>query len=192
MKLFISYVREDMESAQRLCNDLVRAGIEVWFDKDSLLPGVEWWPEIVRGIKESTHVIALLSTRAVSKKGVMQKEVRRALEVLEEFPEGSIFLIPARLDNCRPTYTRLHEIHWVDLFPSWESGVTQILRAVGYDERDSPPNLKEASYQELKQELDERNKYFTYMGSGCYPNDGRIASFAPIIPRHGKGIRRPK
>ena len=41
-----------------------------------------------------------LSVDSVTKEGYLQKEIRQALDVANEKPEGSIFLIPARLDNC--------------------------------------------------------------------------------------------
>jgi hypothetical protein len=46
--------------------------------------------------------------------------LRQALEVLDEFPEPEIFLIPSRLDDSEPSFTRLKDIHRIDLFPDWE------------------------------------------------------------------------
>ena len=39
---FLSYAVEDLEAATRLYNDLTRAGIEVWFAPEKLLPGQDW------------------------------------------------------------------------------------------------------------------------------------------------------
>jgi hypothetical protein len=43
------------------------------------------------------------------------KEIKLALEILDMMPEGTIFLIPLRLENC-PLDDRLSSRHWVDLF----------------------------------------------------------------------------
>ena len=48
-KVFISYAREDADSAERLYRDLVKSGLEPWFDKKSLLPGQRWKTEIKIG-----------------------------------------------------------------------------------------------------------------------------------------------
>jgi len=41
-RIFICYAREDELSARRLFNDLKKAGLDPWLDKESLLPGQEW------------------------------------------------------------------------------------------------------------------------------------------------------
>lgn len=45
-------------------------------------------------------VIVFLSTTSVSKEGYIQKELRYALDIALEKPEGTIFIIPVRLDDC--------------------------------------------------------------------------------------------
>ncbi len=67
MKVFISYAREDLEIAKKLRNDLEKAGIKTWLDKEDLLPGQYWKTVILREIKESSHFIALLSSKGAIK-----------------------------------------------------------------------------------------------------------------------------
>jgi hypothetical protein len=83
-------------------------------DKMDLLPGQKWEDEIGRAIKKSDAFIACLSTKSVSKRGYVQKEVRFALEVLSEVPQGHIFLIPLRLEPCEVP-DHLSFLHWLDL-----------------------------------------------------------------------------
>lgn len=132
-QIFISYAREDLEIAERLYNDLKRAGLNPWLDKVSLLPGEFWKVRIRETIKASSHVIALLSTMSVSKRGYVQKELKDALSVLEEVPESQVFLIPIRLNECKPSHAQLQELHWVDLFPSYEDGLRNLLRVLKAD-----------------------------------------------------------
>ncbi len=41
-RVFLSYAREDFESAVRLARELTAEGFAPWFDKDNLLPGERW------------------------------------------------------------------------------------------------------------------------------------------------------
>lgn len=129
-RVFLSYAREDTDTAEKVYRDLTKAGLDVWFDKHSLLPGQKWKLEILKAIKESAYFVALLSSQSVSKKGYVQKEVKEALEVLDEYPESDIFIIPVRIDDCNPTNPKLKELQWVDLFPSFEEGIKKIFRSI--------------------------------------------------------------
>ncbi len=40
--VFISYVREDQDEVDHLCNELQVAGIDVWLDRDKINPGQRW------------------------------------------------------------------------------------------------------------------------------------------------------
>jgi TIR domain-containing protein len=128
--LFLSYAHEDIEPALRLFTDLRQSGVNVWFDKESLIAGQRWSDAIRSAIKGSRYFVALLSSNSVNKKGYVQKELKDALAVLEEYPQSAVFLIPARLDDCRTSDYRLDELHWVDMFPNWEEGLAKILRAI--------------------------------------------------------------
>jgi formylglycine-generating enzyme required for sulfatase activity len=128
--VFISYAREDLRTAQKLYNDLKRAGANPWLDVESLLPGKRWRVEVKQAIRESRYFLAVLSSNSVSRRGYVHKEVAEALELLGEFPESEIFIIPARLDDCSPSHESLRDLHWVDMFPKWEDGLKKILLAI--------------------------------------------------------------
>ncbi len=49
-KVFISYAREDIETAGKLYYDLRKAGLEPWMDKIDLLPGQIWKTEVEKAI----------------------------------------------------------------------------------------------------------------------------------------------
>jgi hypothetical protein len=125
--IFLSYAREDEEIAAKLYHDLSDAGLSIWFDKISLRPGQRWKPTIKKAIRECRHFIALLSSNSVSKKGYVQKELYEALEILDEYPESETFIIPVRMENCEPSHSRLRDLQWVDLFPSYQKGITELL-----------------------------------------------------------------
>lgn len=129
-RVFISYAREDVDAAERLYRSLKRRGANPWMDVKDLKPGQRWQAVIEREIESCSHFLALLSSRSVPKRGFVQAELRRALEVLDRMPEGQIFVIPARLDECPSPHPRFEHLHRVDLFPRWSSGVDHIVRAL--------------------------------------------------------------
>jgi hypothetical protein len=65
-KVFISYGREDLDSAEKLYKRLKSlSDVQVWYDQVHLLPGVSWKPAIRKAIRESDYFLALLSTSSV-------------------------------------------------------------------------------------------------------------------------------
>lgn len=112
---FISYAKEDLEQAQDVYKYLENNGHSAWLDEIKLLPGQVWEDEIRKAIKSSDVFIACLSTRSVNKRGVFQKELKHAFEVLSEIPEGHVFLIPIRLDKC-VVPDRFSPIQYLDWF----------------------------------------------------------------------------
>ena len=45
------------------------------------------------------------------------------MEILDKYPESKVFIIPVRLDDCKASDSRLTEINYVDLFPTWMKGL---------------------------------------------------------------------
>jgi tetratricopeptide (TPR) repeat protein len=135
-RVFISYAREDAQTAKRLFFDLRRRGYDPWMDTQSLVPGQDFKRTIKQAIKESTFVLILISSKSVNKRGFFQAEVKEAIAVFEEIPPGDVFLVPVRLDSSIPRHEQLERIHWVDLFPSYEEGFPKLaaaLKAQGSD-----------------------------------------------------------
>lgn len=114
-KVFISYARSDYDKALELYNYLSDQGLMPWMDKKDLLPGQEWKREIERAIRESDVFVACMSNLSVNKKGFVQAELRKALSFAEEMPEGEIYIIPVRFDDC-DVPSSLSKYHWVDYF----------------------------------------------------------------------------
>ncbi|UCE06838.1 MAG: toll/interleukin-1 receptor domain-containing protein [bacterium] len=52
-KIFLFYAHIDLGYAKKLYDDLKRYGLEIWFDKQSLLPGQDWEKGIRKAIRES-------------------------------------------------------------------------------------------------------------------------------------------
>lgn len=138
-KIFISYAREDLETAEKLHADLKSDEFDPWLDENDLLAGENWRQTIPRLIRETDYVVVLLSARSVSKRGFFQAEQKRALEALDEVPESDIFLIPVRLDDCEIP-DRLADYNRVDLFENYESGLNKIIKSLEFEKpKPSPP-----------------------------------------------------
>jgi len=125
-KIFICYAREDKLVAQKIYYDLKKFGVTPWIDIETLLPGQRWKHEIRKAINECSFFVSLLSTNSISKSGFVQKELKMAFEILDNTPDSKIFIIPIRLEKCQPIDNRLSELHWVDLFPSYDKALKQI------------------------------------------------------------------
>ena len=138
-RVFLSYAREDADAARRLQRDLKELAIDVWFDKDSLLPGQKWRREIKVAIRAADFFVFVLSKNSVTKRGMVQREVKEALEVMQEISDDARFIIPARIEPVEPAHDVLRDIQWVDLFDDWSEGVRRIgLAIVGHTPAPSP------------------------------------------------------
>jgi predicted transcriptional regulator len=134
-KVFVSYAKEDRPAAQRLSKDLKRSGLDPWIDVERLLPGQQWEVEIERAIEASRFFIAMLSSKSVSKVGIVQKELKKALSVWEKYSAKDVFIIPIRIDDCSPSSPELLRIQWADMFPAWEDGlkkIVDVIKAYGF------------------------------------------------------------
>src|ERR1041385_3909556 len=141
-EIFLSYAREDLNEIYRLWGELDAAGLDVWFDKMSLEPGHDWQHEIEHAIREARIFLACLSSRSVRKRGFVQSELRKALEILDQIPEGDVYLVPIRLDPCEVPQSLTH-LQYVDAFedgaiPKLVSSITARSRRVSGSSRQSP------------------------------------------------------
>ncbi|KPA13876.1 small gtp-binding protein [Candidatus Magnetomorum sp. HK-1] len=129
-QIFISYAQEDRKIAERIYSDLSREGFAVWIDFESLVPGQTWKYEIEKAIRSCEYFLVLLSRNSITKRGFVQKEIRVAMNILDEYPVDDIFIIPARIDNVSTSENRLNELNSVDLFPDYNAGLSKIIRAL--------------------------------------------------------------
>lgn len=128
--VFISYAAEDRTVAFKVAEELRKNGFEPWIDVEYLLPGDDWEIEINKAIRGSVAFIALLSSRSVSKRGYVQKELRAAYRIVELLPPGEVFVLPVRLDQCSLPHDWLKNIQWVDLFPTMELGLKKLICSI--------------------------------------------------------------
>jgi hypothetical protein len=129
-KVFISYSWEhDTKNAEKVYKTLTSfpEQFDVWMDKKKLPGGLKWKPAIRKAIRESDFFIAVLSPGSVGKRGMTNYEMYEAIEVLKEFPPTQVYLIPARVQECKSPFEQLAELNYVDLFPSWKDGMQKLV-----------------------------------------------------------------
>ncbi len=118
LRVFLCHSKSDRFIVREVYEKLAAEGwINPWLDEENLLMGQEWDLEIEKAVEESDSVIAFLSTESIEKEGYIQKELKFVLSIAQEKPEGTIFLIPLRLDDCKPP-RRVSTLQWGDYFPA--------------------------------------------------------------------------
>ena len=127
LKVFLCHASGDKAPVRELYKRLVKEGVDAWLDEEKLLAGQTWRVEIPRAVRESDVVVVCLSNKSITKEGYIQKEIKFALDNADEKPEGTIFLIPARLEDCIVP-ERLSGWQWVDLFE--DNGFIKLLRSL--------------------------------------------------------------
>ncbi len=118
LRVFLCYAREDESMVSGLFQRLNdEGGIDPWLDKEKILGGQNWDLEIHKALRATDVVIVCLSNRSVNKAGYVNKEIKLALDVADQQPEGTIFLIPLKLEDCRVP-DRLGAWQWINYYES--------------------------------------------------------------------------
>jgi hypothetical protein len=127
-RIFLCHASEDKVQVREVYHRL-RAidGFEPWLDEEDLLPGQDWTREIPRALQTSDFILVFFSRLSVAKHGYVQREMKLALDALQELPEGTIHTIPVRLDDCELPASFQH-YHYANLFDS--TGFDHIVRAI--------------------------------------------------------------
>ena len=153
LKVFLCHASGDKPAVRDLYKRLIAEGVDAWLDQEKLLPGQNWRVEIPRAVREADVVVICLSNKSITKEGYIQKEIKFALDSADEKPEGTIFLIPARLEECAVP-EQLGHWQWVDLFE--ENGFVRLLRSLKLRADRVGATIKPLGYESEDQETDRR------------------------------------
>lgn len=127
IRVFLCHSSGDKGAVRKLHQKLLKSGFQPWLDEIDLLPGQEWESEIKKAVRHSDVVLVCLSASSLTRTGFVQKEIKFALDVADEKPDGTIYIIPARLEQCALP-DRLSKWHCVDLFKL--DGFEKLVRAI--------------------------------------------------------------
>lgn len=174
ISVHISYAEEDRDAASKIYDDMKANGISVWMaDKDILL-GKDKLDAAKKSIRNCNYFITLLSRHSLTQEGSFHRDLKIALQVMEEKPYGDVFLIPVRLDN-HSLPPKIANIQHVDLFSDYEKGLKKILQSVRWKSQpgqthEKPMELILVKNIDMKPQKQEKEK----------PEQKQRNKFAPI------------
>ncbi len=133
LRVFLCHSSQDKPIVRELYQRLNSEGwIDPWLDEEKLLPGQDWDMEIEKAVEVADAVIVCLSKSSLTKEGYVQKELRFVLDISDEKPDETVFVIPIRLDDCIIP-RRLKRWQYVDYFPISHRDLSygQLLQSLG-------------------------------------------------------------
>ena len=166
--VFLSYASQDAEAAQKICEALRAAGVEVWFDKSELRGGDAWDQSIRRQIKNCALFIPVVSRHTHERaEGYFRLEWKLAVDRSHLITATKAFLLPVVIDDSpdddEQVPDRFRELQWTRL-------------AGG----ETPPAVVERVQRLLSGELAPQEPRARSTGSaGASPPAGRAAGRIP-------------
>jgi TolB-like protein/tetratricopeptide (TPR) repeat protein len=100
--VFLSYASQDAEAAQKICEALRAAGIEVFLDQSELRGGDAWDQKIRHEIHDCVLFIPIVSQHTQERlEGYFRHEWKLAIERTHHMAEQKAFLVPVVVDGTR-------------------------------------------------------------------------------------------
>jgi TolB-like protein/Tfp pilus assembly protein PilF len=161
--VFLSYASQDAEAAQKICEALRAAGIEVFLDQSELRGGDAWDQSIRKHIKTCALFVPIISQNTHARaEGYFRLEWKLAVDRSHLISADQAFLLPVVLDDTRDDDERVperfREVQWTRL-PGGET----------------PPAFVERIKRLLSPELSQEP-------TGTAPAAARVAA-APTTPK---------
>jgi hypothetical protein len=98
--IFFSYASPDRARVMPFYEGLEKQGLTLWMDVKNLLPGQDWDFEIKRALNKSSFVLVFVSRNSFDRRGYLQRELKIAVDKLDEHLIDDIYLIPILLDDA--------------------------------------------------------------------------------------------
>jgi TolB-like protein/lipoprotein NlpI len=100
--VFLSYASQDAEAAEKICERLRAAGIEVFLDQSELRGGDAWDQKIRHEIHDCALFIPIISQHTQERlEGYFRHEWKLAVERTHHMAEQMPFLVPVVVDGTR-------------------------------------------------------------------------------------------
>jgi hypothetical protein len=127
LSVMISYPSEKLDEARSVYDYLQSLGLDVWFDRESLVAGDDWNHEIAEALRKAELIVLLSSNETVKKVGVVQRELNTILKRVEDFPVGHNYIVNIRTESVSLP-SELSKYQWIDYFEAdWKQ---RLLRAI--------------------------------------------------------------
>jgi hypothetical protein len=116
LRVFLCHSSNDKPAVRELYQKLrAEDWIQPWLDEEELYPGQDWNLEIEKAVEAADAILVCLSNNSITKEGYVQRELRIVLDYADYKPEGTLYLIPIRLEECDPP-RRLRAWQYADYF----------------------------------------------------------------------------
>src|SRR5579864_4190984 len=108
--VFLSYASQDAEAAQKICDALRAAGIEVFLDQSELRGGDAWDQKIRHEIHDCALFIPIISRHTQERlEGYFRREWKLAADRTEDMAEEKAFLVPVVVDDISERFATVPE-----------------------------------------------------------------------------------
>src|ERR1700691_2416958 len=98
--VFLSYASQDAAAAQKICEALRAAGIEVFLDQSELRGGDAWDQKIRREIHDCALFVPLISAHSDARhEGYFRREWKLAVDRTADMSDRVAFLVPVVIDD---------------------------------------------------------------------------------------------
>jgi formylglycine-generating enzyme required for sulfatase activity len=125
-QVFISHATQDADFAHRLADGLKQLGVRVWIAPESIPPGEGWVKAIERGLRESSHVVIVLTPAALESQWVRKEtDVAIAQEL-----KGRIKILPLDVKACEVPLL-LSSYQMVSLRRDYDTGFSLLTGILG-------------------------------------------------------------
>lgn len=122
--VFISYSRHDSVFVDKLSGDLRQQGIDVWIDKENILPGKSWQQEIEQGLEKASSLIFILSKSSVLSQWMLSELDAFLTKNKSIFP---VIIEDVELMQLPPS---IRNIQWIDFQQSYKAGLQLLLHGL--------------------------------------------------------------
>ncbi|MBI5822997.1 MAG: SUMF1/EgtB/PvdO family nonheme iron enzyme [Chloroflexi bacterium] len=128
LRVFLCHSSNDKPAVRELYQKLrAEPWIQPWLDEEELYPGQDWNMEIEKAVEAADAIIVCLTKNSINKEGYVQRELRIVLDFADYKPEGTLYLMPVRLEECEPP-RRLRPWQYADYFEGQrERGLQRLL-----------------------------------------------------------------
>jgi hypothetical protein len=127
LRIFLCHGHEDKDRVLMLYQQLNDEGFQPWMDEEDLLPGQDWQAEIRKAVRQSDAFVVCLSSQSTTRAGFIHREIAFAMDVADEQPEETLFIIPLKLEPCTVP-EKLAHLHWGLL--SEKNGYQKLVKAL--------------------------------------------------------------
>jgi hypothetical protein len=158
LKVFLCHSSNDKPAVRELYKKLrTEPWNQPWLDEEELYPGDDWDLAIEKAVEAANAIIVCLSKGSITKEGYVQKEIKTALDFSDYKPEGTVFIIPIRLEECEPP-KRLSKWQYADYFEGQRERAFQRLvvslkrraDSLGLKFEEPAPKKEEKPFEEKK------------------------------------------